>query len=396
MGLLLLVPLMALVFTSAAQAQSGPSPVLLGTADGFALLAGSSITNTGDSVINGDLGLHPGTSVTGFPPGTVNGAVHVNDAVAQQAKTDLTTAYQDAASRPASATLPPDVGGRTLTAGVYRTGSVASLGLTGNVTLDAAGDPGAVFIFQVESTLTTATDSSVSLINGGQACNVFWQVGSSATMGTTTVFQGTILALTSISVNQGATVTGGLMARNGALTLNDDTVTRSRCAAGTEPGAGTQPGTGTEPGTEPGAGTQPGAGTEPGTGTEPGAGTEPGTPPATRDTTGPVLRIVGPPGLLRPRTRRPPPVTVCARRSFTASVRLSDRAGVRRVNVYLDGRLVRRTIRSRFSLRIDVRGLRVGRHRITVVAYDRKANRSLTRRYFRRCALGLAAPQFTG
>jgi hypothetical protein len=118
-GLLLLALLVAPVLTSTAQA--GPPPVLLGTADSFAILGGSTITNTGDSVINGDLGLHPGTAVTGFPPGTVNGAQHVTDAVAQQAKTDLTTAYQDAAGRPFSATSPPDVGGRTLTAGVYRT-----------------------------------------------------------------------------------------------------------------------------------------------------------------------------------------------------------------------------------------------------------------------------------
>ena len=191
------------VVRSRVDAQAGPPPVLLGTADSFAVLAGSTITNTGPSVINGDLGLHPGTAVTGFPPGTVNGAEHVTDAVAQQAKTDLTTAYKDAAGRPFSATSPPDIGGRTLTGGVYRTGSVASLGLTGSLTLDAQGDPRAVFIFQIESTLVTATDSSVSLVNGAQACNVYWQVGSSATLGTRTAFKGNILALTSISVNDG-------------------------------------------------------------------------------------------------------------------------------------------------------------------------------------------------
>ena len=162
LGLLSLAPLVALVLASSAQAQA--TPVSLGTADSFAILAGSTITNTGPSVINGDLGLHPGTSVTGFPPGTVNGAQHVNNAVAQQAQTELTTAYNDAAGRPLTASLPPDAGGRTLTAGVYRTGGVPSLGLTGNLTLDAQGDPNAVFIFQIASTLTTATDSSVSLI----------------------------------------------------------------------------------------------------------------------------------------------------------------------------------------------------------------------------------------
>jgi uncharacterized protein YkwD len=220
----------------AAPAQTGSPPsVLLGTADSFGVLAGSTITNTGPTVINGDLGLHPGSAVTGFPPGTVNGARHVSDAVAQQAKTGLTAAYNDAAGRPPSATSPPDIGGRTLTAGVYRTGSVPSLGLTGRLTLDAKGDPRAVFIFQVASTLSTATDSSVSLINGAQACNVFWQVGSSATLEARTAFQGNILALTSISAKDGVTVNGRLFARNGAVTLINDTVTRSRCAAGTAP-----------------------------------------------------------------------------------------------------------------------------------------------------------------
>ena len=189
---------------AAAPGPDGPPPVLLGAADSFAVLAGSTITNTGPTVISGDLGLHPGTAVVGFPPGTVDGAEHVSDAVAQQASTDLTTAYNDAAGRPPSSMSPPDIGGRTLTGGVYRTVSLASLGLTGRLTLDAQGDPRAVFIFQIPSTLVTATDSNVRLVNGAQACNVFWQVGSSATLGTRTAFQGNILALTSISVNAGA------------------------------------------------------------------------------------------------------------------------------------------------------------------------------------------------
>jgi uncharacterized protein YkwD len=190
-------------------------------------------------VINGNLGLHPGSTVVGFPPGTVKGAEHVSDAVAKRAETDLTTAYEDAAGLPSSATSPPDVGGRTLTAGVYRTGSAPSLGLTGRLTLDAQGDPRAVFIFQIDSALSTATDSSVSLVNGAQACNVYWQVGSSATLGARTAFQGNILALTSISVNDGVAVNGRLLARNGAVTLINDTVSRPRCAAG--PGTGTRP-----------------------------------------------------------------------------------------------------------------------------------------------------------
>ena len=369
MGLLVLALLVAPLLTSTAQA--GPPPVLLGTADSFAILGGTTITNTGDSVVNGDLGLHPGTAVTGFPPGTVNGAQHVTDAVAQQAKTDLTTAYLDAAGRPFSATSPPDVGGRTLTAGVYRTGSVASLGLTGNLTLDAQGDPRAVFIFQIESTLTTASASSVSLINGAQGCNVYWQVGSSATLGTTTAFRGNILALTSISVNNGVTVDGRLLARNGAVTLINDVVTRSACAAGTGPGTGTGPG-------GAGGGSGPGA-----------------------DRTGPRIRIIGLPGVRQPPiggagARRPAASTICTTRNFTARVRIRDRAGIRSVNVFIDGRLVRQTSLTRFSLRVKVRGLRVGRHRITVVARDRAGNRSVTRRHFGRCALALTAPRFTG
>ena len=229
-GLLFIAPLAALVLASTAQA--GPPPVLLATADGFAVLAGSTITNTGNSVISGDVGLHPGTAVIGFPPGVVNGSMHVTDAVAEQAKADLVTAYNDAAGRPLSATSPPDIGGQTLTAGVYKTGSVPSLGLTGNLTLDAQGDPGAVFIFQAASTLVTATDSSVTLVNGARACNVYWQIGSSATLGTRTAFKGTIMALTSISANDGVTVDGRLLARNGAVTLINDTITRSRCAGG--------------------------------------------------------------------------------------------------------------------------------------------------------------------
>ena len=247
--LALAVPaVLSLVLAGSAHA-AGPPPVPLGAADGFAVMAGTTITNTGPTLISGNLGLHPGTAVVGFPPGTVNGAQHVGDAAAQHAANDLTTAFNDAAGRPSSATSPPDVGGRTLTGGVYTSGLVGSLGLTGRLTLDAQGDPRAVFIFQIPSTLVTATDSSVRLVNGAQACNVFWQVGSSATLGTRTAFQGNILALTSISVNDGATVNGRLMARNGAVTLIDDMVTRSRCAAGTEPG--------TNPGTNPGPGTTP-------------------------------------------------------------------------------------------------------------------------------------------
>ena len=234
-----------------------------------------------------------------------------------------------------TAATPPDVGGRTLTAGIYRTGSVASLGLTGTLTLDAEGDPDAVFIFQIESTLVTATDSSVSLANGAQACNVYWQVGSSATLGTRTAFKGTILALTSISLNDAVVVRGRLLARNGAVTLINDTVTRSQCAvpATPEPGTPSGPGTTPEPGTTPagarrpvttpGGGTTPG-GTAPGGGSAPGGGTAPGggslrraRPGAGRapgrgsgrDVSGPLVRLRWPGEPPAARTPGPPPAS---------------------------------------------------------------------------------------
>ncbi len=195
-------------------ASAAQGPVGLGTATPFAALAGSTVTNTGPSVISGDLGVSPGSAVTGFPPGVViNGTEHVADAVALQAQTDLTTAYNDAAGRTPFTVVSTDLGGQTLDPGVYH--AATSMGLTGTVTLDAHGDPNAVFIFQMGSTLTTASNSTVSLINGAQACNVFWQVGSSATLGTDTTFVGSILALTSATVQTGTTVAGRVLASNG-------------------------------------------------------------------------------------------------------------------------------------------------------------------------------------
>src|SRR3954447_17719966 len=170
----------------AAPALAAQPAVGLGTADSYAVLAGSAVTNTGPSVLNGDLGLSPGTAVTGFPPGTVNGATHVADAAALQAQADLTTAYNDAAGRTPAATVTGDLGNQKLAPGVYKSGS--SLGLTGTLTLDGENNADAVFIFQAGSSLTTASASSVRLINGAQACNVFWQIGSSATLGTSSVF----------------------------------------------------------------------------------------------------------------------------------------------------------------------------------------------------------------
>lgn len=203
--------------------------VNLGTAASFAVLAGSGITNTGPTTIIGDVGTFPTTSETGFGTVTIIGTNHAGDAVTQGAKTDLVIAYNDAAGRVPFTVVAGDLGGQTLTPGVYQ--SASSLGLTGTLTLDAQGDPNAVFIFQMGSTLTTASASSVVLINGAQACNVFWQVGSSATLGTGSAFQGTILALTSITATTGAVVNGRLLARNGEVTLDTNTITVTICDA---------------------------------------------------------------------------------------------------------------------------------------------------------------------
>ncbi|MGD0982174.1 MAG: ice-binding family protein [Solirubrobacteraceae bacterium] len=235
-------------------------PVGLGTDGAFAVLAGQAVTNTGPSVINGDLGVSPGSAVTGFPPGTVvNGTIHTADAVAAQAQLDLTTAYNDAAGRTPFVSVPADLTGLTLTPGVYRNAS--ALGLTGALTLNAQGNASAVFIFQAGSTLITGSGSSVNLINGAQPCNVFWQVGSSATLGTTTSFVGNILALSSISMNNGVTLNGRALARNGSVTLINDTITAAQCATPattTGTGGGTGSGSGTTTGTG-GAGAQGGA-----------------------------------------------------------------------------------------------------------------------------------------
>jgi hypothetical protein len=207
----------------------GASPALaqisLGTAQSFAVLGGSTVTNTGPTLINGNLGVSPGSSVTGFPPGVVTGgSIHLNDASAAQAQSDLTTAYNSIAGIPCTVDLTgQNLGGLTLTPGVYCFTSSAQL--TGTLTLNALGNPNALFIFKIGSSLTTASTSSVQVINPGTNCNVFWQVGSSATLGTGTSFVGNILALSSITLTTGANVTGRVLARNGAVTLDTNNVT---------------------------------------------------------------------------------------------------------------------------------------------------------------------------
>jgi Ice-binding-like len=225
------------------------SAVNLATASPFVVLGGSTDTNEGSSVLNGDLGLSPGTSLTGFNEAVVNGATHENDAVAAQAQSDLTTAYNVAAGQPISPgndLTGINLGNQKLTAGAY--GFSSSAQLTGQLTLDAQGNPNAQFVFVIGTTLTTASASSVVLVNGASPCNVYWKVGSSATLGSTTAFEGNLMSLASISVNNGATVVGRLLAREGAVTLINDVLSAPNCATGSTPTPTPSP---TAPGTTP-------------------------------------------------------------------------------------------------------------------------------------------------
>ncbi len=210
-----------------ANCDSPAADALLGTAQSFAVLGGSTVTNTGTTNIVGDVGVTPGTAIVGFPPGIVapgkpgsTGTLHASDALAISAHNAVITAFNTLAGLPSTANLTgQDLGGLTLAPGVYTFSSAAQL--TGTLTLNAAGDPNARFVFQIGSTLTTASSSVVNVINGGSPDNVFWQVGSSATLGTTTVFEGNILALTSITLNTRASIAcGRALAINGAVTLD--------------------------------------------------------------------------------------------------------------------------------------------------------------------------------
>jgi len=210
------------------------------------VLAGSTVTNTGSSVLTGDLGVWPGTAVTGFPPGVVTGGtINAGNAAAQTAESDLTTAYNTAMGLSRTGTLTgQNLGGMTLTPGVYFFASSAQL--TGALTLNTLGNPNAVFVFQIGSTLTTASASSVIFTNSLSDSNVYWQVGSSATLGTGTTFEGNILALTSITLTTGTTIgCGSALAINGAVTL-DSNVIGGGCSGGSGGGGTT---TVPEPGT---------------------------------------------------------------------------------------------------------------------------------------------------
>ncbi|WP_393059086.1 ice-binding family protein [Streptomyces sp. LN549] len=226
-GVLTLLVAVAVVAVTPTRATAA-TLVPLGTAESFAVLAGSTVTNDGFSVVTGDVGVHPGSDVTGFPPGLVaGGTIHEADGVAMQAKADLVTAYDNAFGQPTQFNLSAAPVNPTLVQGTYAVTS--GLGLNGTWTLDAQNNPDAVWVFKIPAGLTTASSSSVVLQNGAQACNVFWVTDESATLGTDSNFVGTLMALTSITVTNGTTIQGRALARNGAVTLDDNVITRPMC-----------------------------------------------------------------------------------------------------------------------------------------------------------------------
>lgn len=239
-GFVVLIALAMILASSYAPSQvlaaTAPS---LGAAESFGVLGASAVTNTGSSVITGDLGIWPNdaSSITGFPPGSYTGALHAADGVALQAQSDVTDAYDDLAGQTPYVNLTgSDLGGLTLVPGVYHFDT--SAGLTGTLTLNAQNDTNSVFVFQMGSTLTTASGSSVVVINEPPEglCNIYWQVGSSATLGTGTTFQGNILALQSITLNTGASLYGRALARNAAVTMDNNQITIPVCGVAPLPG----------------------------------------------------------------------------------------------------------------------------------------------------------------
>lgn len=215
--------------------------VNLGTTSTYSVLAGSTITNTGTTTINGsaggnitgnvggNVGVYPGTVFTGRSSATISGAVHLADNAAIKAKDDLVSEYDDAAGRKPVTRIPSELGETTLKPGVYDSAD-GTFKITGKLTLDAENDPNGVFVFKTNSTLITASNSSVSLLNKARFCRTFWKVGSSATLGTNSHFVGHIFALDSITANTGATVQGQLLARNGSVTLDNNVITNGFCA----------------------------------------------------------------------------------------------------------------------------------------------------------------------
>jgi hypothetical protein len=375
----------SLVLATGSQAATS---VGLGTADSFAVLAGAGVTNVGPSVINGDLGTSPTPAVTGFggaPNGTVNGAIHQADALAAQAQDDLTTAYDNAAGQGPVNTLATELGGQTLTPGIYNSES-GTFGITGTLTLDGQGNPDAVFIFKTATTLITASASQVLMINGAQPCHLFWQVGSSATLGTNSAFAGNILALESIQLGSGVTVLGRLLARNASITLINDTVTRADCAvSGTGGGGGGGEG---ETGNGGGGAAGTGGGKKGGGAKGGGTGGGRGGPPN--------VQITGVPNSGEGKGGPPDRGAPCTGHGFRAKFRIHSQVAMRKVSVFLDGKLIKRSTAKRFSVWISVVGLRAGRNTIRVVAVDRRGRRDAASRSFRRCGRAAPSPDFTG
>lgn len=355
------------------------APVNLATASPFVVLAGSTVTNEGPSVLNGDLGVSPGTELVGFGlPAVVNGAVHENDAVAAQAQFDLGTAYDVAAGQPvapADDLSGTDLGNRTLSPGAYRYNSDALL--TGPLTLDAQGDPNAQFVFLIGSALTTESASSVNLINGASACNVHWKVGTSADLGTTTKFVGNLMALASISLKNAATVEGRMLARNGAVTLINNVLSAPFCPIVTPE---TPPPGDTPPTVAPTDGTVPAAGT--GTGSGQNNGPNRNRVPVLERRNGTAIVVRAP------------------RNDCTDGFRATVRGRmIERVAFRLDGKRIGSRTNSPF--RVSVPAV-PGAHQVSARVTFKDATKAKTMRFrYRACAAALLAPQpgpsqFTG
>ena len=368
-GTVLAMGVAFLAVPAAAQAAT----VRLGTTVPFVVLSGQSVTKGGPSVLYGELGLHPGVATDISGPGLVLGATHAGDGVALTAKNDLITAYDDAAGDPNNIggdLSNQDLGGKTLTAGAYEYTGAAQL--TGTVTFDAENNPNAQFVVKVASLLNTASNSRVVMARGANPCNVFWKVDT-ATLGTTTAFQGNVMALTDITLSNGASVTGRLMARNGSVVLDNNVIDGRRCGSrSTVPLPSGTPPTGTTP-----------------TGTTP---TSAQAPPAsssrltTRNGTATLRRVRRAPGArLRP----------CAE-GFHATVRGKM---IKRVVFSLDGKRIRSRSRSPYSVYVPAR---LGNHKIRARITFTDATRAKTRTLnYRTCAAAALQPrsgpsQFTG
>ena len=385
-----LATMMLLIFASSSQAQVAPS---LGTADSFAVGASSTVTNSGPTVVNGDLGVDPGNACTGFQapctgggPGTVNGAIHLADPVSLGARSDATTAYTNLAGQACSPTnnlTGQDLGGMSLTTGVYCFSSSAAL--TGTLTLN--GDADDVFIFQVGTGLTTAPSSTVSLTGGAQSCNVFWQVGSTATLDTNNAFVGNILANASINLNTGTVVDGRLLAGVGAagagqVSLLSNTVTRSSCAAG--PGGDGSGGDGS-------GGDGSGGDGSGGDGSGDGGGDDGGPGGGGPDETPPDVDIDTPTGVSPPGGGG----NRCIAEDFKLRLKARDESGIRSMRVYLNGNMVAKTGRREITVWIRAEDLSAGQHTIRVVVRDEEGNETTKTRNFRRCNPA-SLPLFTG